>query len=116
MKIILNINKMLKDCVKESRTNFFVWKDLGELKRHYANVVDESTIDTIADGIRKAQHAQDNKKFAFRKDSSHVINEQGLCNLVEIELLKKREAFDMFLKKPVYDCIRTPAIKNRNSK
>jgi len=116
MKIILNINKILKDSISDGRTNFFVWKDLGELKQHYSNVVDESTIDTIADGIRKAQNNLSKRKYSFRKDNSSVLNEQGLCNLVEIELLKNREAFDTFMKKPLYNCLRVPDRKLRKQK
>jgi hypothetical protein len=116
MKIILNINKILKDSIKDGRTNFFVWKDLGELKQHYSDVVDESTIDTIVDGIKKAQNNQNKRKYSFRKDNSSFLNEQGLCNLVEIELLKNREAFDTFMKKPVYNCLQAPRTKLRKQK
>ncbi len=115
MKIVLNINKIIKDAVTDSRTNFYVWKDLGELKRHYSNVVDEAIIDDIVEGIQKNLH-QERKKFEFRKDSSSVANEQGLCNLVEIELLKRKEALDTFLKKPVYNCIKSQTLKTNKRK
>jgi hypothetical protein len=115
MKIVLNINKIIKDSLKDSRTNFFVWKDLGELKRHYSSVVDEAIIDDIVEGIQKNLH-KDSKRFSFRKDSSPIANEQGLCNLVEIELLKRKEALDTFLKKPVYNCLRYQEIRTRKQK
>ena len=116
MKIVLNINKILKDCANQGRTNFFVWKDLGELKRHYSSVVDESTIDTIVENIRQNQHYAANKKYSFRKDSSALANEQGLCNLVELELLKRKEVFTTFFKKPLYSCLEPVGIKARKNR
>jgi hypothetical protein len=116
MKIILNINKIIKDCAKEGRTNFFVWKDLGELKQHYSGVVDETIIDDIADGIQKNESISRNKKYSFRKDSSSLANEQGLCNLVELELLKRKEALDTFLKKPLFNCLPDSGTKAKKSK
>ena len=101
MKIVLNINKILKQCAQEGRTNFFVWKNLSHLKKHYSNIMDTSEIDEIVKKIKNSKKQVSNKKFLVRKDLNEKTNEQCLCNLVEMEILKKKEALANFFNKPL---------------
>jgi hypothetical protein len=101
MKIILNFSKMLNQSDKEGRTNFFVWKNLSHLKSHYSDIIDVSEIDEIAEKIKSGKKRVNNKKFLQRKNMNQKTNEQCLCNLVEMEILKRDDAFVNFFKKPL---------------
>jgi hypothetical protein len=101
MLINLDINKTLKD-LKEPRTNFYPWKDLEHLKKHYEDVINGETISRIAEEIREGKRTVDNVTFTQRKDLDEYLNERGLCNLVEMVILDNTEVLNKFLETPVY--------------
>jgi hypothetical protein len=105
MLINLDINKTLKDL--ESRTNFYPWKDLDHLKKHYEDVIDGETISRIANEIREGKRTVDNVTFTERQDLDEHLNERGLCNLVEMVILDNTEVLNRFLENPVYSTLKS---------
>jgi len=105
MRIKVKLKPNLKDNLStDKRTDFYVWKDLVHLKKYYSDVVDEETIDTIANDILSGKRNFSKRDFLEKKDIGEHLNERGLCNLVEMELLSfgKQEIMEKFLNKPVY--------------
>ncbi|MBN2736622.1 MAG: hypothetical protein JXR70_06545 [Spirochaetales bacterium] len=98
MNINFDINETLKDKIIKGRTSFYVWKDLDQLKSYYSDVVDGDLINQIANEVK----SRNTMAFQFREGVDEHLNERGLCNLVEIELLNHEAALDKFLEKPVY--------------
>lgn len=101
MKISINLNKTLKDNVKDSRTSLYVWKNLKHLTEFYSDVVDDQTINNIADKIRTGKIKINNKAYTKREGLGDTLNESCLCNLVEMELLNREEVLEKFLDKPI---------------
>jgi len=93
-----DVNETLKDKIFKGRTSFYVWKDLDQLKNYYSDVVDSDLITDIAQNIK----SKNRMSFKYREGVDDHLNERGLCNLVEIELLGHQAALDKFLSKPVY--------------
>ena len=104
MKIKLDINKTLKDCIKTNRMDVYVWKDLDHLKSYYAEAIDGETIDKIADEIRKDKESFKDRIYGDGENlETHLnLNERCLCNLVEMKLISQsNKALDHFFKKPL---------------
>lgn len=98
MNFNFDVNETLKDKIIKGRTSFYVWKDLDHLKNYYSDVVDGDLINEIAKEIK----SRNNMAFQYREGVDEHLNERGLCNLVEIELLSHDAVLDKFLEKPVY--------------
>lgn len=104
MHISLDINKTLKDCVGDARTDLFVWRDLDHLKSYYAEAIDGSVIDNIAAEIVKERKSFVIRKYDQGKNLEDHLNERCFCNLVEMKLIdQNNEALKRFLEKPIYD-------------
>ncbi|MBN2533024.1 MAG: hypothetical protein JXB88_09035 [Spirochaetales bacterium] len=104
MHISLDINKTLKDCVGNGRTDLFVWRDLDHLKSYYAEAIDGSIIDRIAAEIVKERKSFVIRKYDEGKNLQDHLNERCFCNLVEMKLIdQNNDALKRFLEKPLYD-------------
>jgi hypothetical protein len=104
MHISLDINKTLKDCVGDARTDLFVWRDLDHLKSYYAEAIDGAIIDTIAAEIVKEGNSFVIRKYDEGKNLGDHLNERCFCNIVEMKLIdRNNEALKRFLEKPLYD-------------
>jgi len=104
MQIKLDINKTLKDCVKNARMDLYVWKDLDHLKSYYAEAINSDAIDKIAEEIRNDKTSFTNRSYGDGQNlETHLnLNERCFCNLVEMKLISQNnEALKRFLEKPI---------------
>ncbi|MBN1413112.1 MAG: hypothetical protein JW969_19890 [Spirochaetales bacterium] len=96
MQIKIDLNKASAEASKGGRTNFYIWRDLNHLKDYYRDVISPEEISKIANGIRNGEKLINNRRYQYRKELSEQMNERGLCNLVEIELLTYSDVMDKF--------------------